>query len=650
MFEQMEKSVSIQKINHKGVERIRVNIDYDAELIQKVKSIEGYAWSATKKCWHIPYTPAAYGKLKTVFPQVTILTGESAAERANSSSPAIITPSIDPPDTYPPAIASNSIWERVTGKSNENKVQQVVETKREKITSKSSFPAAPLPAQPTANEQLIGPVATVGNRGTPHTAGNKEVVLYHGASKLILQLPKNGADITFVRSLRYSRWDDVHFRWHITHSLTNLTLLRNYFGVRLKEEALETVEGAKGGQSMERATSGEGAITKEFGTQAKRQADKVVKAKKLNGLAANTLLLVTYMQGRIRLLFSYQGELIKLVKSLPLAKWDADNRWWTVADTEAVREQLRDFCTHFGWQLKLEQEQKPAVRSDSFKRDKTHFRPCPDSMIEKMTVQRYSYRTIKVYKRLFEEFINHYPTRPVDEITEVEIIAYLRHLVTQRAVSHSYQNQAINAIKFYYERVLGGTRKFYYVDRPRRERVLPVVLSEAEVESILSKTDNLKHKCILLVIYSAGLRMGELLKLELGDIDKDRMRIHVKGAKGKKDRMTLLSEKTWEYLQEYINLYTPKRWVFEGPDEGPYSERSVQKIFKEACGRAGIVKPATVHSLRHSFATHLLERGTDLRYIQVLLGHESAKTTQIYTHITTKGMQGVKSPLDAMKL
>jgi len=255
-----------------------------------------------------------------------------------------------------------------------------------------------------------------------------------------------------------------------------------------------------------------------------------------------------------------------------------------------------------------------------------------------------------VYKRLFEEFINYYPTRPVEEITEAEIIAYLRYLVTERVVSHSYQNSAINAIKFYYERVLGGNRKFYHVDRPRREKVLPVVLSEEEVERILTKTDNLKHKCILLVIYSAGLRMGELLKLELSAIDKDRMRIHVKGAKGKKDRLTLLSEKTWQYLQEYINLYTPKRWVFEGPDEGPYSERSVQKIFKEACGRADILKPATVHSLRHSFATHLLERGTDLRYIQVLLGHESAKTTQIYTHITTKGMQGVKSPLDAMKL
>jgi hypothetical protein len=285
---------------------------------------------------------AAYGKLKTVFPQVIVLNNESAAQRANSSSPAIITPSIDPP-----AIASNPISERVTGKGKENKVQQVVETTRDIVTNKSFFPRVPLPAQPTATEQLISHVATVENRGHPTYSRNKEVVLYHGASKLILQLPKNGADITFVRSLRYSRWDDVHFRWHITHSATNLTLLRNYFGARLKEQALEPVNGTTGAQGMEKATSQQAAFTKEFGIQAKRGADKALKVKKLQGLGANTLL-VTYMQGRVRLLFSYHVELIKLVKSLPLAKWDSDNRWWTVADTDAVREGLQDFCTHNG--------------------------------------------------------------------------------------------------------------------------------------------------------------------------------------------------------------------------------------------------------------------------------------------------------------
>ncbi len=162
---------------------------------------------------------------------------------------------------------------------------------------------------------------------------------------------------------------------------------------------------------------------------------------------------------------------------------------------------------------------------------------------------------------------------------------------------------------------------------------------------------NLKHKCILLVIYSAGLRIGELINLQLADIDKDRRLIHIKGAKGKKDRVTLLSQKTLVYLEEYLVLYTPRQWLFEGDQANkPYSASSIQKIFRAACEQARIIKPVSVHTLRHSFATHLLERGTDLRYIQSLLGHESSKTTEIYTHITTKGMEQVKSPLEHLDI
>jgi site-specific recombinase XerD len=194
--------------------------------------------------------------------------------------------------------------------------------------------------------------------------------------------------------------------------------------------------------------------------------------------------------------------------------------------------------------------------------------------------------------------------------------------------------------------VLNGNRKFYYVERPPKEQALPVVLSEQQVQAILSSITNLKHKCILLVLYSAGLRIGELLTLQLGDVDADRMQIHLKGAKGKKDRFTLLSAKTWQYLQQYLELYQPKQYLFEGAPAKPYSLSSVQAIYKEACLKAGIEKRVTLHTLRHSFATHLLERGTDLRYIQSLLGHHSPKTTEIYTHISTKAIQQVKSPLD----
>lgn len=279
-----------------------------------------------------------------------------------------------------------------------------------------------------------------------------------------------------------------------------------------------------------------------------------------------------------------------------------------------------------------------------------YFREVPESYLEKLTLKRYSYQTVKSYRNFFKEFINYYHARPIDEITEKEILAYLRYLVQERAVSTSYQNQAINAIKFYYEQVLEGNRRFYYVERPFKERTLPTVLSEQEVQAILHRIDNLKHKCLLLVLYSAGLRVGELLKLELGDVDSDRMQIHVRQAKGKKDRITLLSSKTWQYLQACLGIYVPRQYLFEGEPGKAYSLSSVRAIYQEAIRKAGIQKRVTLHTLRHSFATHLLERGTDLRYIQTLLGHNSPKTTEIYTHISTKALSQVISPLDHLDI
>jgi integrase/recombinase XerD len=223
-------------------------------------------------------------------------------------------------------------------------------------------------------------------------------------------------------------------------------------------------------------------------------------------------------------------------------------------------------------------------------------------------------------------------------------------LVTERKVSISYQNQSINAIKFYYERVLGGQRKVYLVERPRSEHTLPVVLSQQEIQAILKIPTNLKHRAILTTIYSAGLRVSEALNLKMSDIDSNRMQIRVEQAKGKKDRYTLLSPKTLELLRSYYIAYKPATWLFEGASGQKYSDRSIQFILKDAVTKAGIQKRVTVHTLRHSFATHLLENGTDLRYIQSLLGHESSRTTEIYTHVTTRGFDKIKSPLDNLDI
>lgn len=207
------------------------------------------------------------------------------------------------------------------------------------------------------------------------------------------------------------------------------------------------------------------------------------------------------------------------------------------------------------------------------------------------------------------------------------------YLGEKKGAATSTLNQAINALKFYYGTVL--KKKFAYeVKRHRKDKKLPVVLSQDEVAKILTSLDNVKHKALLMLVYSAGLRVGEVVRLKPEDIDDKRMLIHVRGAKGRKDRYTLLSESALKVSREYLNSYKPALWLFPGPDKERYiSIRTAQRIFEMACNRAGVKKEVTIHSLRHSFATHLLENGIDLRYIQELLGHKSSKATEIYTHV-----------------
>lgn len=270
----------------------------------------------------------------------------------------------------------------------------------------------------------------------------------------------------------------------------------------------------------------------------------------------------------------------------------------------------------------------------------------PPSFIETLVRLRYAEATRENYVVQFKKFLAFIYPRTADATTQEDIHHYLYYLVKEKKVSLSTQNQAINAIKFYLEFVKKEERQVYYVERPRKARTLPTVLGEEEVMAMLRSTQNLKHKCILCLLYSAGLRRGELLKLKPADIDHPRSVIYVRDGKGMKDRVTLLSQVAYSMLLKYAELYQPKKFLFEGEAGEAYSERSVNNIVKRAARQAGIIKRVSPHTLRHSFATHLLERGTDLRYIQELLGHESSKTTERYAHVTKKGFGQLVSPLD----
>ena len=273
--------------------------------------------------------------------------------------------------------------------------------------------------------------------------------------------------------------------------------------------------------------------------------------------------------------------------------------------------------------------------------------PLPEGYLEKLQQVRYSDHTVRVYTSYFRDFQEHFRGRDVKSITSEDINGYLLHLIHERNISSCQQNQRINAIKFYYEKVLGQERRCYKLNRAKREKTLPDVLSKEEIKRILDvAAKDLRFICIFSILYSAGLRISELLELKPGDINESRNLIRVRQGKGKKDRYTLLSRPLMKKLTEYNRLYKPKVWLFERRPGEPFTESIVSKRLKAAAQEAGITKRIYPHLLRHSFATHLLEQGTDIKIVKELMGHKNIKTTEVYVHIADTYKSRIKSPLD----
>ncbi|MBN7802432.1 tyrosine-type recombinase/integrase [Algoriphagus aestuariicola] len=267
---------------------------------------------------------------------------------------------------------------------------------------------------------------------------------------------------------------------------------------------------------------------------------------------------------------------------------------------------------------------------------------------QKLTLKAYSPSTVKNYASSLSQFLGFFESRDLTDITKEEIEAFVYHQITKYKISESAQNTLINAIKAYYEHVLGRERTTYEIQRPKKSLTLPNILSQEEVKAILQSVDNLKHRAILMLIYSAGLRISEAIKLRNRDIHSDEGYIFIKGAKNKKDRKTVLSPVLLVLLRQYYKVYKPSYWLFEGQEGGQYSSTSIQAVFRRAVEKSNSNPWATVHTLRHSFATHLLQKGTNLRYVQALLGHESSKTTEIYTHVLSISNKTIQSPLDGI--
>lgn len=261
--------------------------------------------------------------------------------------------------------------------------------------------------------------------------------------------------------------------------------------------------------------------------------------------------------------------------------------------------------------------------------------------------RRYSENTIKTYTDAIRVFLSFFPHKKIEEIDNIDVIVFNNEYILQKKLSASYQNQMVNAIKLFYRTIWKKQIETDLIHRPKRRKTLPNVLGKEEIKAILESHGNLKHRAMLSLIYACGLRRSELLNLKPTDIDSKRGVLLIKQAKGRKDRITPIPGKLVEQLRDYYKAYRPLTWLFEGQQKGArYSEKSLENVLKQALVKAGIKRPATLHWLRHSYATHLLENGTDLRYIQELLGHSSSRTTEIYTHVSTKSLQRIKSPFE----
>jgi integrase/recombinase XerD len=270
-------------------------------------------------------------------------------------------------------------------------------------------------------------------------------------------------------------------------------------------------------------------------------------------------------------------------------------------------------------------------------------------LAQEMRLRNYSYKTIKAYRSCIRAFIRYLqPTHPREADAQA-IRGYLMHLIDECGYRASSVNQVINALRFMYVELYHKPMVLGEVPRPRHEKPLPVILSQGEVGRIFEVTENLKHRCLLMLAYSAGLRVSEVVRLRLEDIDWDRMLVHIRGAKGFKDRYTILAGSLLATYDEYLRRYVPRAYVFEGEGGGkPYSIRSAEEVFTRSAAKAGVMKDVSFHSLRHAFATHLLEQGVDIRYIQELLGHASSKTTEIYTHVSQRDIGRIRSPLERL--
>mgnify|MGYP000114959986 CR=1 FL=1 len=365
--------------------------------------------------------------------------------------------------------------------------------------------------------------------------------------------------------------------------------------------------------------------------------------------------------------FEKDEALIEIVRQIKGRAWSASKRMWYIPYGEFNKEELFRLFKNKAWldfsafvplrkkALQPAPEEPATVEKKPVKPDLPALSPALEAKTNEfrrwMEHKRYSSQTIKTYVESLKVFLKYIQPSSVSSIRNEDVVLFVTGYLLPRKLSFSYQNQLVNALKLFYREIVKCDLNIMELERPRPQKKLPNVLSIEEVLLILQSTDNFMHKTMLSLIYSCGLRRSEALNIKPHDIDSKRNILTIRSAKGNKDRVVPISDKMIIMINEYMRRSRPRVWLFEGYVPGQrYSETSLQEVFKQALKKSGIIKNASLHWLRHSYATHLLESGTDLRYIQELLGHRSSKTTEIYTHVSNRELIKIRTPFENMDI
>ncbi len=353
---------------------------------------------------------------------------------------------------------------------------------------------------------------------------------------------------------------------------------------------------------------------------------------------------------------SYNAQLHKTLRTLDFVKYSNTHKGWYLPKNKSLLKQVTTAVAGIakldinGLKLAVDEvatKQVNSIKATVLTNITQYNAKQLELMLQTLILKAYSQATINTYRNEFLIFLQTIKTTKADDFTPQRIKDYLQYCFDELKLSESTLHSRMNALKFYYEKVLHREKFFWEIPRPKKRIILPKVISEEKIVKGLLSIQNIKHKVLLMTAYSAGLRVSEAVSIKVANIDSDRMQIFIEDAKGKKDRVVPLSKVALELLREYYKEYKPKEWLFEGQVKSlPYSIRTAQAVFNFYFDKIGIPKYITFHSLRHSYATHLLESGTDIKFIQELLGHNDIKTTLRYTHVSKKSLSKVESPLD----